>query len=62
MTPKRIFNKIANPILKIYWFIFRPKTYGVKVILRCGGKFLLIRNSYGKKHWTFPGGGTCGKG
>lgn len=57
MTLKRLFYKIANPILRIYRFIFRPKTYGVKVILRCGGKFLLIRNSYGKKHWTFPGGG-----
>lgn len=57
MFIKRLFYKIANPVRKIYWFIFRPKTYGVKVVLQCGGKFLLIRNSYGKKHWTFPGGG-----
>jgi|SRR3989344_1216426 len=57
MTPKRLFYKVANPLQKIYWFIFRPKTHGVKVVLRHSEKFLLIRNSYGKKHWIFPGGG-----
>ncbi len=42
----------------MYWFIFRPKTYGVKVILCFQGKFLFIRNSYGTRRWTFPGGGV----
>jgi ADP-ribose pyrophosphatase YjhB (NUDIX family) len=45
------------PIRKIYWFIFSPKTYGVKALIEHNGKFLMIRNSYGFKYWTFPGGG-----
>jgi ADP-ribose pyrophosphatase YjhB (NUDIX family) len=54
---KKIFYKFILPIKKIYWFIFRPKTYGVKALIEYNGKFLMIRNSYGHKHWTFPGGG-----
>ena len=26
-------------------------------MLECDGKFLMIRNTYGHKRWTFPGGG-----
>ncbi len=53
---KRLFYKFILPIRKIYWFIFSPKTYGVKALIEHNGKFLMIRNSYGRKHWTFPGG------
>lgn len=51
-----IFRKFFVVIRKLYWFIFRPETKGVKVIVECGGDWLLIKNSYGKKLWTFPGG------
>lgn len=54
---KRLFYKIITPIRMTYWYIFRPKTYGVKVIIENEGKVLMIRNSYGTKLWTFPGGG-----
>lgn len=54
---KRLFYKIIAPIRNIYWFIFRPKTYGAKMLIEHEGKFLMIRNSYGSKNWTFPGGG-----
>ena len=55
---KKIFYKIINPFRKAYWFIFRPKTYGVKCLIENDGKFLFIRNSYGKHGWTFSGGGV----
>ena len=55
---KRIFYKIANPVRNFYRFIFRPETFGVKILIECDEKFLLIRNSYGVDHWTFPGGGV----
>lgn len=42
---------------KVYWFVFRPKAFGVKCVVQCGEEILLIRNSYGPKGWTFPGGG-----
>jgi len=54
---KRIFYKIINPLKAIYWFLFRPKSMGVKCLIENSGKFLMIRNSYGHKKWTFPGGG-----
>lgn len=54
---KRIYYKIINPPRTLYRFIFRPKTFGVKALIKSNGKYLMIRNSYGKMHWTFPGGG-----
>lgn len=50
--------KFLFPFGELYWFLFRPKTYGVKCVVRHDGKFLFIRNSYGSGAWTFPGGGV----
>lgn len=44
-------------VLKLYWLLFHPKTSGTKAAIECEEKFLLIRNTYGKRFWTFPGGG-----
>ncbi len=52
----RFLTPVILPIVKIYWGIFKPETYGVKVIIENNGKFLLVRNAYGSKRWTFPGG------
>jgi mutator protein MutT len=53
---KNIIYKSLHRIIRIYWFIFRPKTYGVKCVIQNGEDVLLIRNTYGYKSWTFPGG------
>lgn len=45
------------PLLRTYWFIFRPRTRGVKCVIERNGNILMIRNSYGRNLWTFPGGG-----
>jgi 8-oxo-dGTP diphosphatase len=50
--------KIGFPIVKIYWFIFRPKTSGAGCVIECNGNILLIKNTYGSGNWTFPGGGS----
>lgn len=39
-----------------YWFIFRPKTFGAKVILINNNEVLLVKNTYGYK-LSLPGGG-----
>ena len=61
LTSKQKIIKFLTPILfplvRLYWKIFRPETFGVKVIIENNGKFLLVRNSYGYKRWTFVGGG-----
>lgn len=54
---KRLLLYYSYPIAKSYWFIFRPKTFGAKVIITCGDEVLLIRHSYASNNWTFSGGG-----
>ncbi len=45
-----------SPFILIYWFVFRPKSVGVKCVVRNAEKVALIKTSYGKKLWTLPGG------
>jgi len=47
-----------NPIRKFYWFIFRPKTRGVKCLVENEGRFLMVKLNYAHHGWTFPGGGV----
>ena len=44
------------PLLKLYWFLIRPNTFGVQCVIQHGDAILLVRNTYGRKQWTFPGG------
>ncbi len=57
----KIFWFFGNPIKKFYWFVFRPKTFGVKCIVENSGKFLFVKLNYAHHKWTIPGGGV-GKG
>lgn len=52
----KVFNPIIWFFVRIYWFIFRPSGYGVKVVITCGNDILFVRHAYGYKTWTFPGG------
>jgi ADP-ribose pyrophosphatase YjhB (NUDIX family) len=54
---KPFIYKFAYALLKIYWFIFRPKTQGVQCLILSGDQLLLIRHTYGHSAWTLPGGG-----
>jgi len=57
----RIVRFVVQPLFvlgRLYWFLARPKTYGVKCIIEHEGKYLFIRNNYGRGRWTFPGGGV----
>lgn len=54
----KIFWFFINPLRKIYWFIFRPETRGVKCLIENNGKFLLVRLNYAHRKWTIPGGGA----
>jgi 8-oxo-dGTP pyrophosphatase MutT (NUDIX family) len=52
---------IVLPCVRLYWFIFRPHTQGLKVILKNEqGELLLVRHTYGPGDWTFPGGSIEG--
>jgi len=48
--------RFIYPLVKFYWFIFRPEGYGVKCVIRDDSEILFVRHTYGKKFWNFPGG------
>ena len=53
---KRTLIQWLYPWLKLYWFLVRPKTFGVQCVIQHGDAVLLVRNTYGRQQWTFPGG------
>jgi len=62
MSKIRVFviQKILFPLMRIYWRVFRPRTFGVKaVVVRPeDSSVLLVRHSYGDTSiWSLPGGG-----
>jgi 8-oxo-dGTP pyrophosphatase MutT (NUDIX family) len=54
----RIARRVAYRILGVWWFVRRPDTHGVKLVIRRGDDLLFVRHAYGnRKVWEFPGGG-----
>lgn len=58
---KQMFYTLIMPVVKLYWRIFKPQSYGVKVVIvhpDNPDKILLVRHSYGNTTlWNIPGGG-----
>ena len=48
--------RLAHALRRCYWFVVRPRGYGVYIALWAGGRILLVQNSY-KKAYTLPCGG-----
>ena len=49
---------LAFSLARLWWFIRRPHTKGVKCLVTCDGAILLVRLSYSHKLWSIPGGGV----
>ncbi|MGE0821683.1 MAG: NUDIX hydrolase [Candidatus Binatia bacterium] len=43
-------------VARSYWFVVRPRVTGAVCLLVHEDTVLLIRNTYGRAGWTFPGG------
>jgi ADP-ribose pyrophosphatase YjhB (NUDIX family) len=56
---KRTLVRLIYRVLKLYWFLIRPNTFGVQCVIQHGGAILMVRNTYGRQCWTFPGGGVA---
>ncbi|MFC0651817.1 NUDIX domain-containing protein [Lederbergia wuyishanensis] len=52
-----IFKKTLYKIYKLKWYISRPITLGVRILLIQDEKVLLVKHTY-QNHWYLPGGGV----
>jgi 8-oxo-dGTP pyrophosphatase MutT (NUDIX family) len=58
----QLMTPVVFPLVRLYWFVFRPHTEGVKVVLHNDEhQLLLVRHTYGSRDWTFPGGSREGE-
>jgi 8-oxo-dGTP pyrophosphatase MutT (NUDIX family) len=48
--------RLALLLLRAWWFVRRPRSSGVRCILRNGDAVVLVRHSYGDRRWMLPGG------
>jgi ADP-ribose pyrophosphatase YjhB (NUDIX family) len=49
--------RVGYVALRGWWHVRRPRTAGVKVVLRRGDDVLLVRHTYGRRsEWDLPGG------
>lgn len=55
-TTREVFYSIYNPLKRLYWFLFRPSSLGVKTLIFYNNKLLLVRIGYSHKKWVLPGG------
>lgn len=54
--------QLINKLNRLYWFLARPKTRGVKVVIfDHQNKILMVRLTYYPNTWTFVGGGVDSK-
>lgn len=55
----RLGLRIGHRLRIGWWRLARPTIHGVSVIAEDGeGRVLLIRQTYGPRHWVLPGGGV----
>lgn len=55
---RRIAYRGAYWVLGIWWFVRRPSTQGVKILVLRGDEALFVRHTYGRRQdWELPGGG-----
>jgi len=52
---KLLIYKITHPLVRFYWRIFKPKTYGSRAIILNKENILLVKN-INNNYWSLPGG------
>jgi ADP-ribose pyrophosphatase YjhB (NUDIX family) len=53
----RLAYRLGYLLLRPVWFVTRPHTRGVKAVVRCGERVLLVRHTYARRgEWDIPGG------
>jgi 8-oxo-dGTP diphosphatase len=54
----RYFYRPIFWLARAYWLVSRPRTRGATAIICYKDEILLVKNTYGKGRWLFPGGGV----
>lgn len=58
VTLRRAVLRAGYRVLSVWWFVCRPTTHGVKLVLWSGDRVLFVRHTYGDRSiWELPGGG-----
>lgn len=53
----RLAYRAGYLVLRPWWFVTRPRTVGLKIVVRCGDEVLLIQHTYARRGlWDIPGG------
>jgi 8-oxo-dGTP pyrophosphatase MutT (NUDIX family) len=53
---RRVAYRCAFNALQAWWWVRRPTLRGAKCVLTDGPAVLLVRHTYGQRHWDLPGG------
>lgn len=54
----RYILQMVLKVRQLYWFVVRPKTWGVRaMVIDDKNKVLLVKHRYGGVQWYLPGGG-----
>ncbi|HEX3978555.1 MAG TPA: NUDIX domain-containing protein [Solirubrobacteraceae bacterium] len=56
LTLRRLGYRTAYRVLQVFWFVARPPKQGVKCLITCRDRVLLVRHTYGNRAWDIPGG------
>jgi 8-oxo-dGTP pyrophosphatase MutT (NUDIX family) len=48
--------RLALLLMRGWWVVARPRSSGVRCVVRRGDAILLVRHSYGDRRWMLPGG------
>ena len=56
LTLRRLGYRMAYRVLQVFWFVRRPPKEGVKCLVTCRDRVLLVRHTYGSRAWDVPGG------
>ena len=52
-----LFIRATSPVVRTWWRIRKPRTWGVKALLTRDGRYLVVRHAYGDLlRWGLPGG------
>ncbi|WP_302182636.1 NUDIX hydrolase [Paraconexibacter antarcticus] len=55
---QRLAYRAAFQVMRVWWFVVRPHTHGVKLVVWAGDEVLFVRHTYGNRRtWELPGGG-----